>query len=88
MRGVEPAAVEAEFAQARYGEFKTAVAEAVVDYLAPVRERYAELRADEQALEAVLRPAPGQRAGDRRRNARRRARAQWASARRWQRVDG
>jgi tryptophanyl-tRNA synthetase len=30
------------------------VAEAVVDYLAPVRERYAELRPDETALEAIL----------------------------------
>ena len=39
---------------AGYGDFKKAVAEAVVDYLAPVRERYAELRADEAALEARL----------------------------------
>jgi tryptophanyl-tRNA synthetase len=54
VRGVEPAAIEAEFAQARYGEFKVAVAEAVVEYLTPVRERYRELRADEDALEAVL----------------------------------
>ncbi len=37
-----------------YGEFKTAVAAAVIDYLAPVRERYTELRADEAALEAIL----------------------------------
>jgi tryptophanyl-tRNA synthetase len=55
VRGVEPAAVESEFAQSRYGEFKAAVAQAVVEYLAPVRERYEELRADEPALEAVLR---------------------------------
>jgi tryptophanyl-tRNA synthetase len=55
VRGVEPAAVESEFAQSRYGEFKGAVAQAVVEYLAPVRERYEELRADEPALEAVLR---------------------------------
>ncbi len=55
VRGVDPAAVESEFAKTRYGEFKTAVAAAVVDYLAPVRERYAELRADEQALEEMLR---------------------------------
>jgi tryptophanyl-tRNA synthetase len=54
VRGVGPAEVEAEFAQARYGEFKTAVAGAVVEYLAPVRERYEQLRADESALEAVL----------------------------------
>jgi tryptophanyl-tRNA synthetase len=54
VRGAEPAAVQEEFAQARYGEFKQAVAEAVIGYLGPVRERYAELRADEQALERVL----------------------------------
>jgi tryptophanyl-tRNA synthetase len=59
VRGVEPEAVESEFAQSRYGEFKGAVAEAVVDYLAPVRERYQELRADEAALESVLRDGAG-----------------------------
>ncbi len=31
----------------RYGDLKAAVAEAVVEKLAPVRERYVELRADE-----------------------------------------
>ena len=54
VRGEEPAAVEAQFAQARYGEFKSAVAEAVAAYLAPVRERYSQLRADEAALERTL----------------------------------
>jgi tryptophanyl-tRNA synthetase len=54
VRGQSVEAVETEFASARYGDFKTAVAEAVIAYLAPVRERYLELRADEQALEAVL----------------------------------
>jgi tryptophanyl-tRNA synthetase len=53
-RGIEPAAVEAEFEGAGYGDFKKAVADAVVDYLAPVREGYAELRPDEAALEAIL----------------------------------
>src|SRR5271157_5374179 len=37
VRGVDPAAVESEFAEARYGDFKVAVAAAAVDYLAPVR---------------------------------------------------
>ena len=37
-----------------YGDLKTAVAEAVVSYLAPVRERYEALRADEAELERVL----------------------------------
>jgi tryptophanyl-tRNA synthetase len=53
-RGVAPEAVEAEFEGGRYGDFKVAVAEAVVDWLAPVRERYAEIRADDGALEDVL----------------------------------
>jgi tryptophanyl-tRNA synthetase len=53
-RGIEPAAVESEFEGAGYGDFKKAVAEAVVEYLAPVRERYAELRSDEATLEATL----------------------------------
>jgi tryptophanyl-tRNA synthetase len=53
-RGLDPAQVEAEFAGAGYGDFKQAVAEAVIQLLAPVRERYAELRPDEAALEATL----------------------------------
>ena len=54
VRGSDPAAVEAEFADAGYGDFKSAVGDAVVEHLAPVRERYAELRPDEDALEAAL----------------------------------
>jgi tryptophanyl-tRNA synthetase len=54
VRNSTPARVENEFEGAGYGMFKQAVAEAVVDYLAPVRERYDLLRKDEQALEQVL----------------------------------
>jgi tryptophanyl-tRNA synthetase len=54
VRGSDPAAVESEFAQSRYGDFKKTVAAEVVAYLAPVRERYTALRADESALEAIL----------------------------------
>ncbi len=53
-RGVDGAAVEAEFAGAGYGDFKKATAAAVVEMLEPVQARYAELRADEAALDAVL----------------------------------
>jgi tryptophanyl-tRNA synthetase len=53
-RGIDPGEVEREFDGAGYGDFKQAVAEAVVDLLAPVRERYAELRPDEAALERTL----------------------------------
>jgi tryptophanyl-tRNA synthetase len=54
VRGASPEQVESEFADSRYGEFKAAVAEAVVEYLAPVRSRYMELRGDEGELERVL----------------------------------
>ncbi len=54
VRGATPEAVEAEFRDARYGDFKVAVADEVAGYLAPVRERYAQLRPDEAALERVL----------------------------------
>jgi tryptophanyl-tRNA synthetase len=54
VRGETPEEVEGEMKDARYGELKGAVAAAVIDYLAPVRERYAELRADEGSLEAIL----------------------------------
>ena len=53
-RGVAPEEIEREFEDSGYGDFKTAVAEAVVDWLAPVRERYDELRSDEGALERIL----------------------------------
>jgi tryptophanyl-tRNA synthetase len=54
IRGIRPEAIEREYATARYGEFKGAVAAAVIDYLAPVRLRYADLRADEAGLEKTL----------------------------------
>jgi tryptophanyl-tRNA synthetase len=54
VRGVSAADVEQEFAGSGYGAFKGAVAEAVIDYLAPVRDRYEALRADEAALGATL----------------------------------
>jgi tryptophanyl-tRNA synthetase len=53
-RGAAPAEIEAEFEGAGYGDFKRAVAEGVVELLAPVRERYAELRPDEKRLEETL----------------------------------
>src|SRR6202167_6246646 len=54
VRGVAPDLVEAELADARYGELKAAVSAAVIEYLGPVREAYEQLRADEGALEAIL----------------------------------
>jgi tryptophanyl-tRNA synthetase len=59
VRGSGPEAVEAEFAGSRYGDFKAAVAGAVVEYLRPTRERYSELRADEGRLEEILAAGAG-----------------------------
>jgi tryptophanyl-tRNA synthetase len=54
VRETAPKEIEREFDGEGYGAFKQAVADAVVAYLSPVRERYARLRADERALEQVL----------------------------------
>jgi len=54
IRGADAASLEREFEGSGYGDFKTAVADAVVQYLAPVRERYAEIRTDEAGLERTL----------------------------------
>jgi tryptophanyl-tRNA synthetase len=54
VRGASHGEIEREFDGSGYGDFKGAVGDAVVDFLAPVRERYAELRADEPALEGIF----------------------------------
>ena len=54
-RSTTPEEVERDMQSARgYGDLKTATAQAVVEMLTPVRERYAELRPDEAELEAIL----------------------------------
>lgn len=52
--GKRESEIESEFEGAGYGDFKKAVAEAVTGYLAPVRDAYPEIRADEAGLEAIL----------------------------------
>ncbi|MGI8903853.1 MAG: tryptophan--tRNA ligase [Solirubrobacteraceae bacterium] len=54
MRGTSCEDVEREFDGAGYGAFKTAVADAVVAGLEPVRARYTQLRGDEARLERIL----------------------------------
>ena len=54
VRAITPEQVESEFDGSGYAAFKQAVAEAVIAYLAPVRERYQQLRPDEPLLERVL----------------------------------
>jgi tryptophanyl-tRNA synthetase len=53
-RGASPEDVEREFAGQGYSTFKEAVGTATAELLAPIRERYLELRADEAALEQAL----------------------------------
>jgi tryptophanyl-tRNA synthetase len=53
-RHVDPEQIEREFEVSGYGDFKMAVADAVIDWLTPVRERYTELRGDEAELEGIL----------------------------------
>lgn len=45
--------IEKEFEGKGYGEFKTAVGEAVVEELRPIRERYEEIIKDKKALEEI-----------------------------------
>ena len=54
-RGITPEEAVASLAGARgYGDLKAAVAEAVIEVLTPIHERYRELRGDEAHLEGVL----------------------------------
>ena len=46
--------IENEFAGKGYGDFKTAVGEAVVEELRPIRERYEQLIADKAYLESIM----------------------------------
>ena len=52
--GRTQAEIEAQYGDSGYGPFKTDVGEAVVELLAPVQARYAELRADEGELRRLL----------------------------------
>ena len=54
VRDSRPEEIEAEFEGSGYGDFKRAVADSVVDFLAPTRDRYRELRPDEATLESTL----------------------------------
>ena len=62
--GASIAEIEQEFVGLGYAEFKEAVGEAIVAFIAPVRSRYEALRADEDTLKATLRRG-GEHARDR-----------------------
>jgi tryptophanyl-tRNA synthetase len=53
-RSIDQAQVESEFEGAGYGDFKKAVAEAVVELLQPVQARYEELRPDQAELDRIF----------------------------------
>jgi tryptophanyl-tRNA synthetase len=52
--GKSPGEIEVDYEHAGYGQLKTDVGEAVVELVAPVRERYLELRADPTELRRLL----------------------------------
>jgi tryptophanyl-tRNA synthetase len=52
--GQQPEAIEARFDGAGYGDFKTEVAEAVVELFAAIQSRYRDLRADPAELQRLL----------------------------------
>jgi tryptophanyl-tRNA synthetase len=54
VRGTAPNAIEHDFEGKGYGDLKTAVGEEVAAWLAPVRERYLELREDTAAIEEIF----------------------------------
>jgi tryptophanyl-tRNA synthetase len=54
LAGETPEAILARFAGQGFGAFKPALADLVVETMRPIRERFAELRGDESALESIL----------------------------------
>jgi tryptophanyl-tRNA synthetase len=56
------AAIERRFAGQGYGKFKAGVAEAVIEKLKPVQQRYQAIRADEAGLRSVLKDGAGRAA--------------------------
>jgi tryptophanyl-tRNA synthetase len=60
--GVPPEVIEDRYDGQGYGQFKSDVAEAVIAFLEPVRQRYEELSADPGELERLLRQGAEQAA--------------------------
>jgi tryptophanyl-tRNA synthetase len=52
--GEAPEAIENRYGDAGYGRFKSEVADAVIELLTPIRDRFQELRADGVELERLL----------------------------------
>ena len=54
LRGGDEETIEAQFAGGGYGNLKKAVAEAVIETLKPIQERYNHMAADPAYIEQVL----------------------------------
>ena len=52
--GEEPETIESRYDGSGYGQFKSEVAEAVVEMVVPIQERYKELRSDDAELHRLL----------------------------------
>lgn len=52
--GREIGDIEAEFAGSQYGPFKDAVADAVIECLAPIQQQFAEIQGDKSYLDAIF----------------------------------
>lgn len=59
IRQLDWPAVEKEFAGKPYSALKSAVADAVIEVLTPIQQRYREIRSDDAALQQQLRNAAG-----------------------------
>lgn len=59
IRQLDWPAVEKEFAGKPYSALKSAVADAVIEVLTPIQQRYREIRSDDVALQQQLRNAAG-----------------------------
>jgi len=46
--------VENEFESAQYGDFKSAVGNAVAEYISPIRQKFEEIRSDKKYLEEIM----------------------------------
>ena len=66
LTGETVADLEERFADATYADFKTALADSVVEALTPIRERYLQLKGDKKRMEHIL--ADGAAAAQRRAN--------------------
>ena len=81
LTGERAEAIESRYEGSGYGQFKTDVGDAVVEAVAPIQERYRELRADPVELQRLLAPRRREGAEGVGADARRRCSTGWASSR-------